>query len=223
MGSRSYRVAVGRSFAVDAVSLLARQGHQGEPRGGAGAGAGRIARPRRRARRRVRTPPLHRARRRPPRRRDHDGRHQRREPAAGRKTEPLLRMSVVQRLSRAGGRNDRSVRGDCLARRARPSHPGARSRRGDFALCRPYRVRGQRRPGSDDRRARRDLARELSGAAQAAPHRPGRHDPAPRLVFPRASHRPAARGGGVVGLERDYRYRVPRPVAVADKQAGQLP
>jgi uncharacterized protein (DUF58 family) len=28
---------------------------------------------------------------------------------------------------------------------------------------------------------------------------------------------------GLAGLERDYRYRVPRPVAVADKQAGQLP
>ncbi len=44
-------------------------------------------------------------------------------------------------------------------RRARPSGSGARSGRGDAALCRPHGVCRERGPGPGDRRPRRDVAR----------------------------------------------------------------
>ena len=101
--------------AVDAVPLVAVQDHQGEPLRGARACACRASLPWRRARRRAWRSALYRPRCRAPRRRGAVGRHQRGEPAAQRQAEPLLRMPLVQRFPRAGGRHRRA--------------PGGRSRR----------------------------------------------------------------------------------------------
>ena len=96
-----------------------------------------------------------------------------------------------------------------------------------LALCRPHRIRRERRPGPGDRRTRRDLARELSGTAQAPPHRSRRDDAAARLVASwcitptgRPKRRYCRSTPALPGLERDYRYRAPRPVAGGDNASG---
>ncbi len=165
--------------------------------GGAGARACRAAGPRRRARRRVRRPALHRARRRAPRRRSADGRYQRCEPAAERQAEPLFGVPAVQRFPRADARDRpsgsrRSPRKACAAISSRCSIPPRRrlpyAGRTEFAAS----------EGRDRVIAGRaeTLREQLSGTAQAPSHRSRRTDAAARLVLPRASHRPAARRGG---------------------------
>ena len=123
---------------------------------------------RRRARRADRRPSLQGTQRHAPRRRDSDGRDRRGEPAAAAKlsrfSECLLFSDFLEPVAETSERLEeiaaQGVRGHLVA--------DPRSRRGDASLRRPHRVRRERRQGPRDRRPRRDLARALPGAAEAA-------------------------------------------------------
>ena len=149
-------------------------------------------------------------------------------PAATGAAQPLLRVPVVQRFSRARGGDQRKARGHRRPGRARSSRPDPRSRRGDAALRRPHRVCRERRPGPRHRRPRRELARAATRSVSPtiAPRSPPWRDASTWSFVVHHTDRPAeevvlAIHNRLAGLERDYRYRPPVAKASGEIAAGK--